>query len=200
MTLPAVMPTAALLVASFFTGVLSYAWFGPRQHSSSSQTQPQLSAPSRRLAPGQPLAIREEVDSSDSEEEAGSVDQIRDWTIDDGPFKLVLVVNSELKMGKGKVAAQCCHATLGCYKTARRHAPNCVKSWEYLAQAKICVKCPEESEMWQIREKAEAAGLVTYMVADAGRTQIPSGSRTVLGIGPAPETAFLGITDHLKLM
>ena len=48
--------------------------------------------------------------------------------------------------------------------------------------------------------QADAAGLVTYMVMDAGKTQIASGSRTVLGIGPAPETAVLGITDRLKLM
>lgn len=27
----------------------------------------------------------------------------RVWSLDDGPFKLVLIVNMELKMGKGKV-------------------------------------------------------------------------------------------------
>lgn len=48
--------------------------------------------------------------------------------------------------------------------------------------------------------QAEKAGLVTYMVADAGRTQIAAGSRTVLAIGPAPLAAFEGITGHLKLL
>jgi peptidyl-tRNA hydrolase len=28
---------------------------------------------------------------------------VRDWGVEDGPFKLVLVVNQDLKMGKGKV-------------------------------------------------------------------------------------------------
>jgi peptidyl-tRNA hydrolase len=28
---------------------------------------------------------------------------VRDWDVADGPFKLVLVVNQDLKMGKGKV-------------------------------------------------------------------------------------------------
>jgi peptidyl-tRNA hydrolase len=65
--------------------------------------------------------------------------------------------------------------------------------------ARIC--CITGASHWRVTlVQAEAAGLVTYMVADAGKTQIASGSRTVLGIGPAPETAFLGITDHLKLM
>lgn len=48
--------------------------------------------------------------------------------------------------------------------------------------------------------QAEKAGLVTYLVADAGRTQIAAGSRTVLAIGPAPVSAFEEITGHLKLL
>ena len=35
---------------------------------------------------------------------------------DDEDTKLVLVVRQDLKMGKGKAAAQCCHATLAAYK------------------------------------------------------------------------------------
>lgn len=38
--------------------------------------------------------------------------------------KMVLVVRSDLGMGKGKVAAQCGHATLACYKRARRIMPS----------------------------------------------------------------------------
>lgn len=49
-------------------------------------------------------------------------------------------------------------------------------------------------------KKARAAGLVTYTVQDAGRTQVAPGSRTVLAIGPAPRTAFDAITGHLKLL
>ncbi len=32
------------------------------------------------------------------------------------------------------------------------------------------------------------AGIFTYLVVDAGRTQIAPGSRTVLAIGPAPKS------------
>ncbi|MCP4255824.1 MAG: hypothetical protein GY775_20975, partial [Candidatus Scalindua sp.] len=48
--------------------------------------------------------------------------------------------------------------------------------------------------------RANDAGLVTYLVLDAGRTQIASGSRTVLSIGPAPSRVFEGVTGHLKLL
>ena len=48
--------------------------------------------------------------------------------------------------------------------------------------------------------KAMSKGLPVYLVEDAGRTQIAAGSRTVLGLGPAPVREFDGVTSHLKLM
>jgi peptidyl-tRNA hydrolase len=118
----------------------------------------------------------------------------------DGPGKMVLVVNMELKMGKGKIAAQCGHAVLGAYKRSVKLAPTAVQWWERLGQAKICVQCPIEAEMDAIEREASRRGLVSYFVADAGRTQIAAGSRTVLAIGPAPEASFQGLTSHLKLL
>src|SRR3546814_7365924 len=44
-----------------------------------------------------------------------------------GQYKMVLCVNMGLKMGKGKIAAQCSHATLGAYKRALRSCPEAVK-------------------------------------------------------------------------
>ena len=38
------------------------------------------------------------------------VDSIKDVSVLDGPFKMVLVVNTSLKMDKGKIAAQAGHA------------------------------------------------------------------------------------------
>jgi peptidyl-tRNA hydrolase, PTH2 family len=41
---------------------------------------------------------------------------------------------------------------------------------------------------------------VAEVIADAGRTQIASGSLTVLGIGPAPKGVVDGVTGQLKLL
>lgn len=143
--------------------------------------------------------VKQKDDSEQEEgEEPGSVQD--KWGIIDGPYKMVLCVNMELSMGKGKVAAQCCHATLGAFKIAKKHCPSAIKYWEMLGQAKIAVKVPTEKEMMDLMNQASTAGLVTYMVQDAGRTQIPAGSRTVLAIGPAPVSAFEPITSHLKLL
>ena len=94
------------------------------------------------------------------------------YTIYDAPYKMVLIVNMELSMGKGKIGAQCGHAVLGAYKRARRRAKTAVKWWETTGQKKICCKGPNLSTIKEIRNKAITAGLVTYLIADAGHTQV----------------------------
>ncbi|PIK56816.1 putative peptidyl-tRNA hydrolase 2, mitochondrial [Apostichopus japonicus] len=44
-----------------------------------------------------------------------------------GAYKMVLVVRQDLKMGKGKVAAQCSHAAVGCYKRAVSEKPDTLR-------------------------------------------------------------------------
>ena len=81
-----------------------------------------------------------------------------------------------------------------------KKAPNALKFWNTFGQAKICVKIDNEELMHDIEAVARASGLVTYIVQDAGRTQIAAGSETVIAIGPAPEHILKTITGHLKLL
>lgn len=122
------------------------------------------------------------------------------YTLHDGPFKMVLVVNMELKMGKGKIAAQCGHATLGAYKLARKFCKTALYGWERRGVAKICLKAEREIELYEILQQAKSIGLVCFIVEDAGRTQIAAGSRTVLALGPAPVSIIDQITSHLELL
>lgn len=69
--------------------------------------------------------------SSDSSDE-------EDWIHDDYS-KMVLVVRNDLKMGKGKVAAQCAHAAVAGYRQAQKH-PSILKAWENCGQTKITLK------------------------------------------------------------
>ena len=114
--------------------------------------------------------------------------------------KMILAVRTDLKMGKGKIAAQCSHATLGAYKRGLRTQPATVKFWERIGQKKITLKLSSEEEMEQIEQAAKAAGLVTHVVVDAGHTQVAPGTKTVLAIGPAAESAVNPVTAHLKLI
>ena len=116
-----------------------------------------------------------------------------------GPCKMVLAVRTDLGMGKGKAAAQCAHAAVMCYKKAVRDAPDLVERWESLGVTKVCVKVDNEETLLDIAAKARAAGVVYGVVRDAGRTQIESGTATVVGIGPAPIDIVNKLTGHLKL-
>ncbi|CAI7763688.1 unnamed protein product [Closterium sp. NIES-53] len=60
---------------------------------------------------------------------------------------IVLVVRSDLKMGKGKIGAQCGHATLGLYKRLAKRAPTALQRWDENGQVKVVVKVDSEEEL-----------------------------------------------------
>ncbi|TPR03923.1 BRCA1-associated protein 2 family protein [Aspergillus niger] len=115
--------------------------------------------------------------------------------------KLVLVVRTDLGMTKGKIAAQCSHATLACYKYLTAYTPNSgiLRRWESQGQAKIALQVKSEEEMEEMQAKAISLGLCARVITDAGRTQIASGSRTVLGV-LGPKSVVDSVTGHLKLL
>ncbi len=116
-----------------------------------------------------------------------------------GEFKMILVVRTDLKMGKGKVAAQCSHAAVSAYKQVQRRTPELLKQWEYCGQPKVVVKAPDEDCLLELLSHAKEVGLPVSLIQDAGRTQIAPGSRTVLGVGPGPADLINKVTGHLKL-
>lgn len=116
-----------------------------------------------------------------------------------GDFKMVLVVRNDLKMGKGKVAAQCSHAAVSAYKQVQRKNPKLLKHWEYCGQPKVVVKAPDEDTLIHLLGHAKEVGLPVSLIQDAGRTQIAPGSRTVLGVGPGPADLIDRVTGDLKL-
>lgn len=101
----------------------------------------------------------------------------------------------------GKIAAQCGHATLACYKYLVNHASSAsiLKRWEYGGQAKIAVQAKSEDELETLQAQAMSLGLCARTIHDAGRTQIAAGSATVLGV-LGPKSVVDQVTGHLKLL
>ncbi|KAI9363057.1 peptidyl-tRNA hydrolase PTH2-domain-containing protein [Pilaira anomala] len=144
--------------------------------------------------------VKDEEEESESEDE---LDVLPEGSIDVkkyNNFKLTLVVRSDLGMTKGKIAAQCGHATLACYKAAKKVNPLLLKAWEYSGQAKVALKCDSEDKLLELQAIALSLGLPAQTIQDAGRTQIAPGSRTVLGVGPGPAELIDQVTGHLKLL
>ncbi|XP_031834923.1 peptidyl-tRNA hydrolase 2, mitochondrial [Nomia melanderi] len=113
-------------------------------------------------------------------------------------YKLILVIRTDLKMGKGKVAAQCAHAAVAAYKAATKH-PKILQAWEESGQAKITVKVDSEDALTQVAKQAKAIGVLASVIRDAGHTQVAPGSKTVCAIGPGPAPLIDQVTGHLKL-
>ncbi len=116
-------------------------------------------------------------------------------------YKQVIVFNSDIlrKVGKGKLAAQVAHASLGALREAERIRPGLVRAWERRGAKKVVVKAPKDV-LIERYEIAKLRGLPCYLVRDAGHTQLPPGTITALGIGPAPEKRVDQITGDLKLL
>ncbi|GAA5870975.1 hypothetical protein JCM16303_001648 [Sporobolomyces ruberrimus] len=154
----------------------------------------------RSIEKGKQKAEAEESDY-ETESESGDDDELKTVKAEgDEPCKLVLVVRTDLNMNKGKIAAQCGHATLACYKSLNRSNPQLVNHWERTGQAKIAVKCDSEDELLVLQATAKSLGICARSIQDAGRTQVAAGSTTVLGIGPAPVRLVNQVTSHLKLL
>jgi len=64
----------------------------------------------------------------------------------------------------------------------------------------VAVQIKSEEELEILQAQAMSLGVCAQIIHDAGRTQIASGSATVLGVGPAPKSVVDQITGHLKLL
>ena len=114
--------------------------------------------------------------------------------------KQVLVLRADLKMGKGKLAAQASHASVLATLEAQRHNKIWYDRWFKMGMKKIVVKVSTDEELHEVFRKAVKAKLPRALINDAGHTQLPPGTATAVGIGPAPEQLIDPITNSLKLL
>lgn len=113
-------------------------------------------------------------------------------------YKQAIIVRNDLKMGKGKIAAQASHGSISAFlKTQIKH-----KDWTEAwlpHQKKIVLKVESLEELLSIYEKIKNE-LPSELIKDAGYTQIEPGTITVLGVGPAPEDKIDKYLKDLKLL
>lgn len=112
-------------------------------------------------------------------------------------MKQVMIVRTDLKNAKGKIAAQCCHGSIGAYK---KSPADKIKKWENEAYAKVVLKVQTLEELTELKKAADKKGIANYLVVDAGRTQIPTSSVTVLALGPDEDKIIDEVTGDLKLL
>jgi peptidyl-tRNA hydrolase, PTH2 family len=111
--------------------------------------------------------------------------------------KQVVVVNEALRLPRGKLAAQVAHAVLAAFLDAE---PDARQQWLAEGMPKVVLRCDTEAELLQLYALATGAGLPAEVIRDAGRTVVPAGTATCVGIGPAGDAAVDAITGALRLV
>jgi peptidyl-tRNA hydrolase, PTH2 family len=112
-------------------------------------------------------------------------------------MKQVIIVRQDLKLPKGKLAAQAAHASVACYAKTGVFKR---KKWMALGMKKVVLKVEGLDELRLYSEKAKRAGLVNAMIADAGKTVVEKGTITCMGIGPDIDNKVDEITGELKML
>jgi peptidyl-tRNA hydrolase, PTH2 family len=117
--------------------------------------------------------------------------------VEDEP-KMVLVVRTDLGMGRGKIAAQVAHAAVTA--ALQEQGTAAFVAWSRAGQPKVVLKIAGETELTQLCAQAHAAGLPVQVIRDAGRTQIVVGTMTCCAIGPAYSDDVDRVTASLALL
>jgi len=110
---------------------------------------------------------------------------------------MVILVRQDLKLPKGKMAAQCGHAAV---EAVMRSSDSKVEEWRDQGQKKIVLKVVDEKNMMQYVNKAKTEKLVAAVITDAGKTVIAPGTKTCVGIGPDDEEKIDKVTGDLPMM
>jgi len=115
-------------------------------------------------------------------------------------LKQAIVVRSDLKMGRGKLAAQVAHASLSAAEEASRKNEGWYADWKEEGQAKIVLKARGEDELEDLLRRARSLHVSASLIQDRGLTQLKPGTTTCIGLGPAPDELIDKITGKLKLL
>jgi len=122
-------------------------------------------------------------------------------------IKQVLVVRKDLNMRKGKMCAQCAHASLGSVTQYIGtdfifRPPEIMREWLYDGPfTKIVVGCKDEEELIQLTKKCDELNIINCLIRDAGRTEFHGEpTYTVLAVGPGRSEDIDQVTGHLSLL
>ena len=117
-------------------------------------------------------------------------------------YKQVIIVRSDLGMGKGKIAAQVSHASLeSAIKAKEKNEWNkWFQKWRQAGGKKIIVKVNSEKDLINLKADLQTQNIPHALIKDAGHTQVPPNTKTCLGIGPAPTQKIDPYTKELDLL
>lgn len=108
-----------------------------------------------------------------------------------------IIINNSLNMQKGKLVAQGAHASVSVLEKIDEKTIN---EWKHSGMKKIVLKISSTEELIKKFQQVKNAKLPVMLITDAGKTQVPSGSKTAFACGPIKETDGEKYFSELKLL
>ena len=118
----------------------------------------------------------------------------------DFEYKMVIVARNDLKLSPGKLAAQVAHAAVNCALSTKKNNSKWFSKWQTEGAKKVVAKVDSVDDFFILKEKSEQLKISTSLIEDAGHTEIAPGTKTVLGLGPAPNNIIDQVTGDLKIL
>ena len=115
-------------------------------------------------------------------------------------YKMVIVARTDLALSRGKLAVQVAHAAVTCALDTKKENSKWFNKWKIEGAKKAVVKVESEQDFFLLKNKADELKIISHIISDAGLTEVPPGTNTVLGIGPAPSNLIDKITGDLPLL
>lgn len=112
-------------------------------------------------------------------------------------YKQCIIIRDDLKLSRGKMAVQVAHAAIMALELADRETSG---RWRREGQKKVVLRARDADELYRLRAAADQIGIPAAIVVDAGLTEIPPGTVTALGLGPAANGEMDKVTGKLGLL
>jgi len=116
--------------------------------------------------------------------------------------KQYIILRKDLKMNKGKIAAQASHASVNAYIQCLNDEPHqeILDNWFNTGYTKIALSVSSEEELNNVFKKAISYKLHTSYIIDEGRTCFDGKETpTCIGIGPEKTEILNKLFSDLKL-
>jgi peptidyl-tRNA hydrolase, PTH2 family len=111
-------------------------------------------------------------------------------------FKQVILIRQDLKLSKGKLAAQVAHASV---EATLKSDKSIVTKWRNQGMKKVVLKVASTKDLIKYNQLAKDANIKTALIKDAGHTELKPGTTTCLGVGPDEEDKIDSITGKLQM-